>query len=493
MKFLCFFFFFQVSLLALGQEFAVGYIWEERIKAESLINSKDSYTHTGFFPFIVTKQTYDSLFYSLYGITYINQKHKYWQKSLVQVKDSDFILHINPLLTFTFKNDSTKHFAENTRGLLITGQLSDKFFFVSGATETQAFYPEYIKTYQSKNLVIPGNGRVRPFKKTGYDFSKAFGHVVYSPTQHWHFMLGHSKQFFGYGYRSLLLSDAPLEYPVIKTTYTNKRFKYSFSYASFQSASAFDDRTKVHSRIFSSMHYLSFFIHRTWQVALFENTLFQPMSAKNNRPAEEFYIPILFIHSSLYGFNNTKNVMTAIQSQWSPFKSLSFYGQFVLDDYSKTDSLRKKIAWQYGFKLSEPLGIKNFWAMVETNRSLPYTYSSSYKYSMFTQHNEPIAHILGNNFVEYILRLHYSYKILLTRIEWNKATYCPTEKRLSVSSTSLLQTIEQIKVESGILIHKPSRLQLLIGYRNRTESGTKSLHYWYLSLTTRFFNFYDDF
>jgi hypothetical protein len=68
--------------------------------------------------------------------------------------------------------------------------------------ETQAYYQDYIVNYVKKNGVVPGSGRVRGFKDGGYDFSQASGYVQYEASPRLQFMLGHSRQFIGYGYRS---------------------------------------------------------------------------------------------------------------------------------------------------------------------------------------------------------------------------------------------------------------------------------------------------
>ncbi len=484
------------SFLLFCQKTSIGYVWEQRQEAEFLLTQQDTFFQSGILPFLTISKSGDSILnHQLYNISYQQQNrwYNFLNHSIIQVKDSDFVLHIIPLLNLRFTNDSIHRFTENTRGIYIYGQLSDNFSFVSGATETQVFFPDYIKQYFQNNQVIPGNGRVRSFKQTGYDYSKAFGHIVYTPGKYFHVMVGHVKQFVGYGYRSVLLSDAPYEYPLIKFSVQSKKFQYQIAYASFQSASAFDDRTKVYSRIFSSIHYLSYFVCQNWQVALFENTLFQPMSAQNNRPPEEFYLPLPFVHTAFYGFNSRKNVMTGIQSQWSPINELKLYGQFALDDYSSTDSSRKKIAWQYGIKINEPFRIKKLFILAEYNRSLPYTYATDNAYSNFTQHNEPIAHILGNHFSEFIVTTSYQYKFLFARIKYNRATYCPSEKRLTACQQNTQQTINQYRFEIGLKAHKPSRLELLAGYHYRQQTSSNALNYFYVSLSTRLFNFYDDF
>jgi len=354
-----------------AQELPVSLVWNERQKNEYVLQQKDSFAHWGIYPITYHTKELDSVFVQyLMDIRYEQQPYfkQFSHHSFVQVKDKNFILHINPLVNWTYSNDSLHPFSQNLRGVNISGQFEQRFRFVTTIVENQAYYQDYVVRYIKKNGVVPGSGRARGFKDGGYDFSQASGIIEFQASQHWQFLLGHSRQLVGYGYRSILLSDAPLDYPLFRMSFTRKRWQYVATYAVFQSASAFDDRTKVYSRKYSSQHYLSFSIIPQLEWAFFENTLFNAMSLKNNRPPEEFYIPVIGSHALLYGLNNRKNVMLGTQTQLSLLPKLKIYGQWALDELSNNDSLSKnKIAWQCGMKINEPLGMKNLFLLVEYN------------------------------------------------------------------------------------------------------------------------------
>ena len=495
MKFLIVLLFFIINNVY-SQQIPVSYVFYERIKSNSILTKQDSFVHTGWFPYVFLNKYFDSLLTINQMDLKLNNYNffeRYYNRSFFYTKENDFILHINPIIEFEFTKKNVQPYTENTRGIIVSGFLSEKFHFVSGVTETQAFYPDYIMRYRTTNSVLPGSGRVRTFKQNGYDFSKSFGHIIYLPSKNLHFLLGHTRQFVGYGYRSLLLSDAPLEFPVFQFRFLYKRLQYICSYATFQSATAYDDRTKVFSRKYSSMHYLSYLINKNFEIAVFENTLFQQMSLQKNRPPEEYFSPVIFSHALMYGLKHRRNVLLGIQSQWTLFRFIQLYGQFALDDYSRLDTLRKKIAWQYGIKFSEPFGIKNLFFLLEHNKALPYVYSSFFEYSEFSQHNEPIAHVLGNRFNEYVIAANYRYKFWFANIKINNATYCENEKRLRVTNTSIINNIINLKVETGFVLNKPSKLNLVIGMHQRKSDRPEFFKYYYLAIRTNFFNFYDDF
>jgi hypothetical protein len=479
------------NLKILSQHIPISYLWYEKEKATNSFQTFDSLIHTGWFPYVFLDVKIDSL--TQYNILEVKQTNnsflkKFYNKSFFQVKDDEFVLHINPLINFE-KNSSISSvlLSENTRGLIIYGQLSNRFRFVTGATETQAFYQDYINKYRINNLVIPGGGRARPFKQNGFDFSKSFGYIIFSFNKKWHLLFGHNKQFTGYGYRSVLLSDAPFEFPNMQVRYTNKLIQYIVTYATFQSASAFDNNFKVFSRKFSSIHYLSLKPHKNFELGLYENTIFQSMSNYKNRPPEEYYIPLIYSHYLIYGLNNKNNVMLGFQAQYCIFSFLKIYSQLAIDDYK--DSTLKKIAWQIGTKISEPFGFKNLFILSEYNKAFPNTYAGYNELSDFSQQNESIAHILGNDFNEYVLSAYYKYKIWYLFFKYNVAEY----SNVKIFQPSIQKNkVKQYKIESGILLNKMSRLYLTCGYNKRIANGSY-IHFFFISLKTQFFNFYDDF
>lgn len=485
-----------------AQEIPLSFFWPEKQKVDYLYQKEDSFSHNGFLPLCQNNLKRDSIIVNyILNIDYTNTKFfkHFSQHSFVQVKDKDFLLHINPILNQTFSNNSKNHYSNNTRGLLISGQLDKHFRFVSTMIETQAFYLDYIDKYKQLNSVIPGSGRPRAFKINGYDFSQSSGYIYYQTPKNFQFLLGHTRQFIGYGYRSVLLSDAPLDYPLFRIAYTYKRIQYSVGYAVFQSASSFDDRTKIYSRKYSSQHLLSYNLLPQWEIGVFENTLFNAMSLKRNRPPEEFYSPLILSHLLLYGLHSSKNVMLGSQTQITLLPQLKIFGQLAIDDLkAKNDSLStNKTAMQCGIKINEPFNIKNLFLLIEYNHSSNAMYVGNNEKENFSQHNEPIAHILGNNFIEKIFMLYYQYKRMFINIKVNDAYYNTNVKRLSLLYASQnisiknLSHVFQYRIETGFIVHPPSRMQLIFGFQQRNERSKE--RYIYINLKTTFGNFYDDF
>ncbi len=86
----------------------------------------------------------------------------------VEPKKENFKLRIDPLLNLEsgrdYLNKSTGSLYSNTRGLIGSGYIGDKFYFETLFAENQTFFPYYISNNMQKTLVVPGQGRWKTFK-----------------------------------------------------------------------------------------------------------------------------------------------------------------------------------------------------------------------------------------------------------------------------------------------------------------------------------------
>ncbi|HVY74917.1 MAG TPA: hypothetical protein VG890_08820, partial [Puia sp.] len=78
-----------------------------------------------------------------------------------------------------------------------------------------------------------------------------------------------------------------------------------------------------------------------------------------------------------------------------------------------------KQGFQFGVKYIDAFNVKNLDFQLETNMVRPYTYSHSDTVSNYSHYNQPLAHPLGANFIEFIGIAKYqpTYK-------WNMELKC---------------------------------------------------------------------
>ncbi|MFH2141755.1 MAG: hypothetical protein ABIJ97_04990 [Bacteroidota bacterium] len=470
------------------------------IKLNQELNFSDSCIHTSFKPllysYINQHVNVDSALYgfNIKDLEIFNKSHswllrKLKSEDLILVDTTDFFLAINPLFHFQsgYSASDTSRLFINTRGIMVKGTIANKLSFYSDFFENQAFFPEYIHQYVLQSKVIPGQGRNRGFKGSGHDFSGASGYLSYSPKTWLNFHLGHSKNFIGEGYRSLLLSDYSYNYPFVKTSLTFNKFQYIYMLSSHQEISVSDSRLLAYQRKHGSFNYLNIIINKNIQFGLLEAVIWKSTdSTSNNNFNLNFFNPIIYTRSIQYGLNNGNNILLGFQTKIRITKHYQLYEQIILDNYSESYT-GKKFGYQTGLKIFEPFNFKNLYIQLEYNNVEPYTYAHDNVLQSYTNANESLAHPNGANFNEIFGRLFYSYrdfyldiKYIRTNIGYDysyyhygsdifvsdtMATINPDD--LLMDRNGLLTEITQLNLRLGYIINPRTNMQVFIECNNR--------------------------
>ncbi|MCA1763435.1 MAG: hypothetical protein LC664_10640 [Flavobacteriales bacterium] len=144
---------------------------------------------------------------------------KLFGEHLLQLDKKDFRVNADFIFDFGYGRETEAPGAElsstftNTRGFAVSGQIGDMVYFYTDFRENQARFPTYLSDFVDSTGVVPGNGRVKPFKEDGYDFNMASGYVGIRAADWLDLSFGHYKQFVGHGHRSLLMSDNSFNFP----------------------------------------------------------------------------------------------------------------------------------------------------------------------------------------------------------------------------------------------------------------------------------------
>lgn len=515
-----FFFFFPTFLLGQQENFLLTF--PERFIIDTYTLQTEGYFHTSFKP--VIKSTIEGyseidkrIFRTGSDSAYIaKKKHSwFWRKllteSLVDAKKDKFSLRVDPLFNFEYGWDTLGRMTVNSRGVVISGDLSDKFSFTTGVLETQTFPEKYVSNYIKSRSVAPGQGRARSFNKTGYDYSYSFGNISYSPSSHFNFQLGHGKQFLGDGYRSLLLSDVPFYYPYLRVTTTFKRFQYVNLWTAFQEVKPYDTRTLVYQRKHGSFTFLSYLLSKKIELGLFEAILFQSTdSNSNNILPIDVANPVIGIRTLQYGYRYKHNALLGLTAKVSLFKHVSVYGQFACDDFNRNSDSAKthnRFAYQAGLKFLQQFKNGNLFLLSEFNHINKYTYCPTVTHQSYSAFNEPLAHPLGADVNELVLLIRYSYKDFFIQL---KLTSVSTIAKKSIVGRNILEDIDytndlpapnnyidvnvdNLNFETGIFINQKNKLQVVAGIHFRTYTSTANTNYIYVALRTPLSNIYNDF
>lgn len=465
---------------------------------QKIFNSPHSETHTSFQPI---NQSLINLPAEPKSPEYLinikkEEKNRSWVirkiffENLIVIDTGNFYMTIDPLFNGEFGKDSQDNSGrtlyKNTRGAIVRANVGEKFSFETSVYENQMVLPTYMSSYvRSKSAhrvvgVMPGQGRVKNFKNTGFDFASSNATITYSPYKFLNLQMGTGKNFVGDGYRSLLLSDYSFNYPFFKiiTTFGKKnKFQYTKLNASLSSV----DRRELgatpealFTRKSMSTHYFSWLASKWLNVGFFESTLWQTEDSTGTKPFQFQQLNPVFGINTLTTINDNANhsnigINTKIKL---PF-DLIIYNQFVIDG----NQYEKTTGYQIGARYS---GIKGLTLQAELNKmNNPYNSTFEPDLEQFTNFNEPLTHPLGDNFTEVIGIINYKYKRVFAQLKVLQA---------KVNNNDL--TIIQPHI--GYMINPKNNMTIITGLTMRDDGFTKT-NYAYFGFRTNLRNLYDDF
>lgn len=406
------------------------------VSPEKYVYSSDSSFHTSVRPYLVSDLQKAFIYDAVIAAVRQPEKHKsIWAKkifsdNLFVVRKKDYGFTIDPLFDFGIGNDfrNNRHTWINTRGFLIEGSLGKNLAFSTRFYETQSKVPLWIGNYAARRYVMPGQGLTKGFGKDALDYANSSGYISYSPGKYFNFQLGHGKHFWGDGYRSMILSDNSLYHPYFMITTSFWKIKYINLYSQFSHPDIREYKGNgdpVFAKKYSTMHYLSFIPWRRLNISVFESITWMASDSSFHRGYDFNYMnPVIFYRPVEFNVSGGDNAMMGMNVRYSPFKKLSFYGQFVFDEMKVKELTSSKgwsgnkYAWQLGFKSFDVAGIENLNLQAECNLIRPYMYSHYMQVQNYSNAKEPLAHPSGANIKEAVAIAKYNYRRLFFNLKY---------------------------------------------------------------------------
>jgi len=345
---------------------------------------------------------------------------------LFELNTKDFHLTIDAFFNLRLgqENEADELIFLNTRGLELYGSLDEKFYFYTSFYENQSNFFNYINPFIDKYKAIPGQGNYKDFQSSivdainGFDYSNAQAYLGYKLSKHVSMELGHNKHFIGNGIRSLLLSDFSQNYFYLKL---NTRFWKLHYQSIFAELSSIAPRQTVNSTVlprkYMATHYLSYKLNPRFEIGLFESVIF----SRENHFEFQYLNPLILYRTAEHFLDSPDNVLLGLNGRLNLFNNLSLYGQLLLDElrvseiFNSTGWWGNKYGLQAGLKYIDFAGLSHFDTQVEINRVRPFTYSHfreleifpAQSVSSYSHFNQALAHPLGSNFTELIIKLKY--------------------------------------------------------------------------------------
>lgn len=457
-------------------------------------------------------------------------KQKAWDKLLnddvATFIKKDYAIIANPLIDFTIGNAPPSggrgvSFV-NTRGVELKGRIGKNVGYYTNFYENQARFPEYLDTYIRKNNIIPGQGMIHTrLDNGGFDYSSASGYLTLQASKYFSFQLGHGKNFYGDGYRSLLLSDNSFNNLFFKATVDFWQIKYQVLYNQYIDIR--DNKPEIgYARKYTTTHYLSWAISKRVNLSFFDAIIWSATDSSGTyRGFDLQYLnPIIFMRPVEFSIGSPDNAMMGLNLSVIVGKHNVFYGQLILDEFKVSEVTAgngwwgNKQGFQLGFKGFDIFGVQNLYFQTEYNWVRPYMYSQRMPIKNYGHYNQPIAHPYGANFWESVNFIKYNYKRFFINYQfiysiygadppgmnYGKDIYLSYNTRVQDYDNYVGQGIRTKLIYQNInlsyLINPAYNLNFSIGYTNRnlsTDTETNTTNYFYLGLRTSIGNKYYDF
>ena len=358
---------------------------------------------------------------------------KLFQEHLLEFNGDDYEFYASFLPDFQIghsnKNGTTWL---NTRGVIAGGKIGNNLTFYTEFYENQGKFPEYIDKFGRATHVVPGQGEWKDYDNgKAFDFAYASALINYKAGKHFNFQLGYDKNFIGDGYRSMLMSDVPFNYPFFKIVANVGRIQYTTMWAQFidmrYPKASYDNGYRKKWGVFN---YLDWNVSKKLSVGLFGGVIWQDSDSLGKRGFDMSYInPIIFLRPVEFSVGSSDNAIMGLNVKFAPNRNSAFYGQFLLDEF-KLSEMTKGTGWwgnkfsgQLGFRSNNLFKVANLNGLTEVNAARPFTYSQRTSLNNYGHYNQPLAHPLGANFVEWVNIVDYRYKRWFLRGEVMYAHY----------------------------------------------------------------------
>lgn len=336
-------------------------------------------------------------------------------KNILQTEIHKFV-NIAPIITSSLSLDKANESLNRDlkAGLNIFGSFTEKFDFNLNFLYANSSFPENFSSKIDSFNIIPHYGKFINKNNENFSYTSLSGYLKYKPAKYICFEAGKGKNFWGHGYRSLLLSDNSNSYPYMKATVDVWRIKYIYMIAKLKD---YDSELGNMQNKYSVQHFLSYNLTKWLNFNFFEVVIASPKDAIGaNRGFDVNYLnPVVFFRPVEAAVGTADNVLMGIGGSLRLGKFRHFYGQLILDEFVLSHVKARDGWWgnkqgiQAGFKSFKVLFINNLYAQFEINYVRPYTYSHGNSIRNWGNYYQPMAHPLGANFKEAVGILRYNF------------------------------------------------------------------------------------
>lgn len=507
---LAFFAVFLTTFVLRAQYYNLPNDYNFALLTEKNLAQKDSSIHSSIKPYIhffSNKYIHEADSYRIFKfITDDPALDIAFYKHLIAIepKQSNFKLRIDPLLNYQVGKDIEDSLHQklvvNTRGFIATAYIGKDVYCETMFAENQAFFPNYIKSSVKATQVVPGQGRFKEFKTTGFDYAFSSGFISYQPNSHLNIQLGHGKQKIGNGYRSLLLSDNSFNYPYARFTqqWFKGRLQYTNIYAVLMNLdSASKKPTANTERLYqkkpAAFQYLSLNVSKSINLSLFQGIVWRAGNSVNRQQVDWMYAnPVIFTHAAALGLNNSSNIVVGADLKLKITNNINLYGQCMADDLNNTKLIGNGYGYQVGLNYFNALTVKNLFLQAEYNQVTEASYLSpigAVTNQSYSHYNQSLAYTPVNG-SEMMIIADYKYKRFYGNFKY--------QNQFKQQNKHDYTQINIVNANVGYLVNPAYNLCLNVGYVYRFQkfynfNPSITTSYLFFGIRTSLYNMYYDY
>lgn len=327
---------------------------------------------------------------------------------------------------------STLYTHQNGRGIQLTGHWTSQFRFLSSIWLINHRVPGFVDQQISDAAVtlqgiptpvLPGLGRTRRLgPPRTWDLYLAEALLRWEPKPWLNLHWGHSKNFIGHGYRSLLLSDASPAYthlriqarwgPLLYQYYVGKFL--DFGSPLIPNTGPERNFSLRYPQKYSAMSYLDWNANKRLQIGLFQAIVWPAQDSLGHGGwSWSFAQPLLFLIPAQFQTGSYGNALLGANIGYKLGKKAQLYGQLAVDEIFLKEFIRlsdfwaNKYAVQIGGRGWNPMGIQGLRWLTELNVVRPFMFSHWSTATNYGHQQSALAHPLGANFREWVTRACY--------------------------------------------------------------------------------------
>ena len=328
----------------------------------------------------------------------------------------DNYLVVNPIVDFVTGPPASlgRRQLNNGRGAEVFGKIGGRVAFTSQVYETQIVPQQYVQNTMDSVGTIPGAGFWTKNTWNYSDYLMARGSVhtnlVNTARDNSHILMsfGHDQQFVGYGYRSLILSNFSPGSAYLRFNSKIGPFSYQNIFKELTMGDGLFSGSEIKESKYLAAHRGALELGESGVELGFNEMII------HHRPNGGFDLnylnPIIFYRSVERDLGSGDNALLAFDARWKR-KSFTYYFQLIVDEFNarkiyEGKDWSNKQGYQLGFYYQPNIPeYGDLLVQVEFNSVRPYTYSHWDQFTSYDNFNQPLAHPLGSNFREGIVRV----------------------------------------------------------------------------------------